>query len=311
MMTRKFFATIITFIISLNAMAQKKEGREAIKQLCGCFSVTFNYAETFTNDTIKKHLAHPLNNKAVAEYSYPILETDTKVVIQHLLVIPDGKGTVIKHWREDWEYEQTDTWQYTNTNEWTKVKLPKEAVKGKWTQSVWEVTDAPRYTGTSEWVHTNNQTFWLNTTDSPLPRREFTKRSDYNILQRTNRIVVSPEGYLHEQDNKKIIRHAGLADSIQAEEKGYNHYVRLPESDCARAKDFWTKEKAAFWKDVVNIWDRKMNAAQKVRIENRLDGQFLFQELDEVQQNGLKEEALKKAMDELLSKYISTLQEIP
>ncbi|WEK35567.1 MAG: hypothetical protein P0Y53_24040 [Candidatus Pseudobacter hemicellulosilyticus] len=303
-MIRKVLFTGTLMMAVFSGMAQKKQGREAISNLCGCFAVTFNYAETFTNDTTVKRLAHPMDNFAVTELAYIIEETKDKVMIQHLLVIPDGKGTVIKHWREDWQYEQTERWQYTNDKEWTRLQLPRAAVKGQWTQSVWEVSDAPRYAGSSEWVRANNQIFWLNTTDAPLPRREYTTRKDYNILERTNRITVSPAGYLHEQDNKKIIRNPGTADSLLAGEKGYNKYVRLPDSACAGAKAFWTAERAAYWQDVKEVWAQKMNASGKIILQNKVAGKVLFMELDELAEKELAREEKKKAVEALISKYL-------
>lgn len=304
-MIKRILVTGAVVFTAFSTMAQKKEGAEAIKQLCGCFGVTFNYAETFTNDTVKKRYAHPLDNFAVTEYAYPITETPAKIVIQHLLVIPDGKGTVIKHWREDWQYEQTESWQYTNAKEWTKKQVPLATVKNQWTQSVWEVSDAPRYTGTSRWVESNNQTFWLSTTDAPLPRREYTTRKDYNVLNRTNRIAVSPAGYMHEQDNKKIIRNAGVADSILAEEKGYNKYVRLPDSECAQAKAFWTKMQSEYWKDVREIWEQKMNAANKIVLQTKIEGKVLHEELDELAEKQLDRAEKKKEIAVLISKYMT------
>lgn len=300
-------SVLVTFIIVLcgcGVMAQKKEDIAAIKKLCGCFAVTFNYAETFTNDTVKKRYAHPLDNFAVTEYAYPIEERRNKIVIQHLLVIPDEKGTVIKHWREDWQYEQREIWQYTNAREWTKVNRPLSDVKGQWTQSVWEVSDAPRYTGTSEWVQVNKENLWTSTTDAPLPRREYTTRHDYNVLNRTNRMHVTEAGYLHEQDNKKIIRKAGIADSVLAEEKGYNKYVRLPESSCAQAKAFWTAARAGYWKDVRLTWTEKMNTSEKITLLSKVDGNYLFEKLDELSARQMSASERTTSIRELLTRYM-------
>lgn len=287
-----------------SAFAQNQADVEAIKKLCGCFSVTFNYAETFTNDTLHKRYAHPMDNRAVVEYAYPIEESANRIVIQHLLVIPDGKGTVIKHWREDWVYQQTERWEYTAPNEWTKLRVPPAEVEGEWTQSVWEVTDAPRYMGSSAWTRTNNQVFWLNSADAPLPRREFTKRQDYNIMNRTNRIVVSDEKYVHEQDNKKIIRTPGKADSLLAEEKGYNTYVRLPEADCAGAKSFWTAAQSDFWTEVREIWEEKLSSATNVKIVPAIAGKPLYQTLDELMHKELAAHERKEAIDSLISRHV-------
>jgi len=44
-----------------------------------------------------------------------------------------------------------------------------------------------------------------------LPRREYSKRSDYNVMMRGNHVEITDEGWLHEQDNEKVIRDKDLA----------------------------------------------------------------------------------------------------
>ncbi|RYH09545.1 hypothetical protein EON65_40040, partial [archaeon] len=125
----------------------------------------------------------------------------------------------MKHWREEWTYENPVYWRYKGDRLWVKEILKPEDVKGKWTQSVWEVSDEPRYQGLSQFVNLDNKIIWQSTTDAPLPRREYSVRSDYNILKRTNRINIVENGYVHEQDNIKIQRANG-EDKILVEEKG-------------------------------------------------------------------------------------------
>lgn len=303
-----FFKKILPLLIVtpaslITAGAQTVQDKTSIDKLCGCFAVTFNYAETFTNDTTHTFKSHPRDNRSVVEYELPLLKTDKKVVIQHILVVPGG--TVIKHWREDWDFEKTEQWQYVKDHIWKKVKLLPREVKDTWTQSVWEVTDAPRYMGAGKWVQLNKEVFWLNTTDAPLPRREYTTRNDYNVMNRTNRLVVSDKGYVHEQDNKKIIRADNVVDSVLAEEKGYNNYVRLPEGDCAAAKTFWNEDKAAFWLAVREAWDDILNHANFVQLQGKVDGKRLYEALDDLE-NAQVVSDRKLAIRQLLDKYVRT-----
>lgn len=284
------------------AQAQTAKDQEAIRNLCGCFEVSFNYAETFTNDTTVKKTVGKLDEHAVVEMVLPLESSPKKYVMQHILV---AGGHVIKHWREDWEFEKTNLWSYNGDQKWfRKAALSANAVKGEWTQTVWEVDDAPRYQGTSKWLETNGQLFWLNTADAPLPRREYTKRSDYNVMERTNRLIVSPKGYMHEQDNKKIIRKEGTADSVLAYEKGYNNYVRVADSKCEAALKFWTPEKKAFWKDVVTVWDEQMAKGNHLNITKAVDDQLLYEALDVVEQKQLKDAARKKEIEKTILQYI-------
>ena len=290
--------------------AQSALDKSSIDKLCGCFAVTFNYAETFTNDTNNTFKSHPRDNRPVTEYELPIIKTPKRVVIQHILVVPGGM--VIKHWREDWDFEKTVRWEYVKDHTWKKVKLSPKEVKDTWTQSVWEVTDAPRYMGAGKWVNLNNQTFWLNTTDAPLPRREYTTRKDYNVMNRTNRLVVSDQGYIHEQDNKKIIRTDNTADSLLAEEKGYNDYVRLPEGKCESAKKFWSGYKAAFWADVRSNWDDILDKANFIQLKGKVDGKRMYESLDDLENAQTKANPIdrKAAIRQLMDKYVVILNNL-
>jgi hypothetical protein len=155
--------------------------------------------------------------------------------------------------------------------------LKPEQVKGKWTQAVWEVSDAPRYQGASEWVNTDGKTFWLNTADAPLPRREYSTRSDYDILKRTNRLVLNGSGYTHEQDNQKIIRREGQ-DKLLVEEKGINSYVKVDDQKCAVARAWWEKNKV-YWTKVRTIWEQFLVAHTTVALKDTVAGKVMHESL--------------------------------
>ena len=158
-----------------------------------------------------------------------------------------------------------------------KEQVPAEQVKGKWTQTVWEVADEPRYQGFSQFVNMDGKIIWQNTTDAPLPRREYSVRSDYNILKRTNRLNITDSGYVHEQDNKKIIRANG-ADKLLVEEKGLNTYKRIDEKECAAARDYWAGNKD-YWGRVRKIWDAYTDTHDTISLKNKIDGKFLHEYL--------------------------------
>ena len=250
--------------------AQNEPGKKNIESLCGCFEVEFKYVETFSPDeNYKFHEREKINGGI--ELVLPVEISDKKIVLQHLLVISDNY--IVKHWREDWTFENPVQWKYQGDHVWKKVKVDPATVKGKWTQTVWEVSDAPRYQGYSEWVTTDGTTFWQNTTDAPLPRREYSVRDDYNILQRTNRIHISNEGWLHEQDNKKIIRKDGK-DKLLAEEKGINSYKKVDIKECDAAKKYW-EQYAGYWAKVRQVWENYMAAHAAVELKTSVDGKPL------------------------------------
>lgn len=271
-MIKKITSLALLAIILNPAIAQTPD--KNINKLCGCFEVEFKYAETFAPDPGYKFHEREIINGGL-EYVFPVEAGNKKIVLQHLLVITDSM--IIKHWREDWTYENPVIWKYKGNKTWSKEIQKPEAVKGKWTQSIWEVSDEPRYQGSSEWINANGETFWLNTTDAPLPRREYSVRHDYNILNRTNRIVINDNGYLHQQDNKKLIRENGI-DKLLVEEKGINSYVRKDVSACAAAKAWWEKNKA-YWEKVRSIWEEKIAGTSIIRLETKVNDKVLHEYL--------------------------------
>jgi len=248
---------------------QLQNGKKNIEKMCGCFDVDFKYAETFSpDDNYKFHNREHLQG---LELALPIEQSDKKIVIQHLLVV--GDSMIVKHWREDWTYESPVLFKYEGDKKWTKQELKPADVKGKWTQTVWEVDDAPRYQGVSEWITTDNKTFWQNTTNAPLPRREYTTRNDYNILRRGNRLTLTDSGWIHEQDNDKITK-TGNTEKLIAQEKGINAYYKTKDADCAIAKAWWEKN-GAFWNRVRTEWEAVLKTQASINLKSKVDNKSL------------------------------------
>ena len=266
---------VVGLILSLEA--QSLHDKKYIEKLCGCYEVEFKYAETFSPDTSYKfHDRDEISGGL--ELILPIEVSDKKMVLQHLLVITDSM--IIKHWREDWTYENPTIFLYRGNKLWTKEQLKPEEVFRKWTQPVWEVSDAPRYQGASEWINTDGKTFWQNTSDAPLPRRGYSVRNDYNILKRTNRIILTNDGWIHEQDNQKIIRNKGT-DRLLVEEKGINSYKKMVDSKCAAAKVYWEKNKQ-YWAKVRAAWEEYLASHSSVELKDKVDGKPLHQHLTDL-----------------------------
>ncbi|MFT3980697.1 MAG: hypothetical protein QM687_09535 [Ferruginibacter sp.] len=285
---KKIVIPFLALALPSMVFAQKPADRKLIDNLCGCFDVDFKYAETFAPDIdYKFHAKEEI--PPVAELALPIEQSDKKVVIQHLLVVNDTM--VVKHWREEWTYENPVVWTYNSDRSWTKKTLKPEEVKGKWTQTVWETSDEPRYQGLSQFVHMDGKIIWQNTTDAPLPRREYSTRSDYNILKRTNRINVTDSGYLHEQDNVKIIRTNGK-DQVLVQEKGLNNYKRIASTECDAAVKYWEKNHV-YWDKVRKAWDSYIASSNVIKLEFKVDGKMLHEYLFKLG----REYATKKVTD--------------
>ncbi|MFK8294713.1 DUF6607 family protein [Capnocytophaga canimorsus] len=237
---------VVLCIISFlgEAKAQNKKDIKAIKSMCGCYEVTFRYAETFQYGADSTYVPSKSSRSKALEWVELIEDNKKKLVLQHLLVVGKrDKQHVIKHWRQDWIYQNTDLLKYIKDNEWSSYSLPKSAVKGQWTQKVYQVDDSPRYEQTATWVHVDGKSFWESEADAPMPRREQEIRNDYNVLLRRNQHEITNYGWLHQQDNDKVLRRDDKDDLVIAQERGYNTYKKVADEKCKAAQEFWQENK--------------------------------------------------------------------
>ncbi|WP_276165377.1 DUF6607 family protein [Zobellia alginiliquefaciens] len=302
-MKKSLFLLLLTSTISFPGIAQKnkqKQDAEAIKKMCGCFEVTFNFAETFnyTNDSLYK----PSKTKVDKGLEWAQLVTNKadQVTIQHILQVGNpAEPMIIKHWRQDWLFENQDLYLYNADNNWTYKNKTNEEVDGQWTQKVYQVDDSPRYEGTATWVHVDGKSYWENTTPAPLPRREYTTRGDYNLTMRGNRQEITDYGWVHDQDNDKILRKEGNDDVLIAKEKGYNTYVKVDDSRCAAAAAWW-KENAEKWKLVRSKWDKVFDRKTDLHLAEKVDNKVLYKYLfdDEI--------VKKKEIEEIIESFVTT-----
>ena len=265
----------ILVAINLNAQSKLKKDIASIKQMCGCFEITFEFSETFIYS--KDSLYQPSKNKTDRglEWAQLVVDEKDRITIQHILQVGDSSDPyIVKHWRQDWLYQNQEFYHYDGDNNWKYVKLPKQDVKGQWTQKVFQVDDSPRYEGSSSWVHIDGKSYWENYTDAPLPRRERTIRSDYNVLNRGNRHEIKEIGWVHDQNNKKIVRSENK-DLVIAMEKGYNTYKRVEDEKCSGASDWWEENKEK-WELVRLKWDEVFSRNQLLSLEKQIDDKPLF-----------------------------------
>ena len=261
--------------INLNAQSKLKKDIASIKQMCGCFEVTFEFSETFIYS--KDSLYQPSKNKTDRglEWAQLVVDEKDRITIQHILQVGDSSDPyIVKHWRQDWLYQNQEFYYYDRDNNWKYVKLPKQDVKGQWTQKVFQVDDSPRYEGSSSWVHIDGKSYWENYTDAPLPRRERTIRSDYNVLNRGNRHEIKEIGWVHDQNNKKIVRSENK-DLVIAMEKGYNTYRRVEDEKCSAASNWW-EENNEKWELVRLKWDEVFSRNRQLSLKSQVDDKPLF-----------------------------------
>lgn len=282
MKMKKIALSIIAmgFMIAVSAQSKKQaKDLEAIKQMCGCFEVTFNFSETFSysNDSLYK----PSKNKVskALEWAALVDNENDKISIQHILQVGNpAKPMIVKHWRQDWLFENRNFYMYNTENDWTFEKKRKKDVTGQWTQKVFQVDDSPRYEGSGTWVHVDGKSYWENITPAPLPRREYTTRSDYNLTMRGNRQEIKDFGWVHDQDNDKIIRENGKQDVLIAKEKGYNTYTRVDDSRCAAAANWWDINTNK-WATVRLKWEEIYNREKDLSLEAKVNNMALYKHL--------------------------------
>lgn len=282
---KKLITSVYLLLIITGVFAQQKtvapaksnfqQDKETIKAMAGCYKVSFEFAETFSPDTGYKY--HDRKFDWGIEYVFAVEETDKKISLQHLLIVNDTM--IIKHWRQDWVYENTEILNYYKDNEWRKIKLTPEQAKGTWTQKVYQVDDGPRYEGYGTWLHVDDRHFWESTSDAPLPRREFTKRNDYNVLRRHSRMELTDYGWILEQDNEKILRGNGM-DKLICWEKGLEKFHK-GNYNCQPAIDWWTKN-TQYWSDVRKVWNEVYAQTSILKIEKRINNKVLYEHLFEM-----------------------------
>lgn len=293
------FAIGLSFSVSAQNKKRKKDA-EAIKNMCGCFEVTFNFAETFNYSSDSLYKPSKTKVSKALEWAQLVTDENDKIQIQHLLQMGNpADPMIIKHWRQDWLFENEDFYMYNADNQWTFNQKTKGDVKGQWTQKVYQVDDSPRYEGSGSWVHVDGKSYWESTTPAPLARREYTTRSDYNILMRGNRQEITDYGWLHDQDNSKLIREDGKEDFLLAKEKGYNTYVKVDDSRCAVAAKWWV-DHTDKWITVRAKWDEVYGRNKDLSLEAKVDNKALYKHLfddaitEDVQINPVIESFVKK-----------------
>jgi len=297
---KKIFLQVLTIIIviSANAQSKKTKDKNSIKEMCGCFEITFNFAETFNYSKDAAYLPSKTKVSKGLEWAELVEDENNKISIQHILQVGNpNKPMIVKHWRQDWLYQNTVFYMFNGNNNWIFEKKEKKSVKKQWTQKVYQVDDSPRYEGSGTWVHLDGKSYWENTTTAPLPRREYTQRSDYNITLRGNRHEITNYGWVHDQDNSKILRQNGKEDFILANEKGYNTYKKVPDARCKVAKEWWIANTSK-WEMVRNKWNEVYGRNTNLTLETKVDNKPLYKHLFS------EEVTTKEEMENIIESFV-------
>lgn len=294
-------AFLLLVVFLTNAQSKKTKDKNAIHKMCGCFEVTFNFSETFNYSKDSTYKPSKIKVAKALEFAALVKDKKNRISIQHILQVGNpSKPMIMKHWRQDWIYQNTDFYMYNGNNNWNFEKKNKKEVKKQWTQKVYQVDDSPRYEGSGTWIHVDGKSYWENTTTAPLPRREYTKRSDYNITLRGNRNEITKYGWVHDQDNSKLIREPGKKDIVLAKEKGYNTYVKVDINRCKQASNWWKKHNNK-WQLVRNKWSEIYSRNTNLSLESKINNKPLYKHLfsDKITK--------EKEMNEIIESFVKKI----
>lgn len=259
------------------------QDRAAILAMTGGFEVDFQFTETVALAP-GYELKKPYESKAY-ELVKVAEDEGTRITLQHLLVVEDESGpAVIKHWAQIWQYEDSLSLDYEGDRSWVPVKHSPEETTGTWTQLVTQTDDSPRYKAQGSWSHLGGSSTWTSKVSTrPLPRRDYTKRKDYDLLVVVNHHIITPHGWVHQQDNRKLVSREGQRQFLCVE-AGLNRYRRVIDAAGVEgfgiAEAYWEKTQD-YWKQVREAWMKVIAGSEKpIRYEAQIGGARLMSEIN-------------------------------
>ncbi|TCO78531.1 DUF6607 family protein [Chromatocurvus halotolerans] len=269
----------------------RERDRRAILAMAGDYRTTFDFIETI-GLTPGYEPARPYRSWGT-ERVYVVKDTPHAVSLQHILVTrirqDDGELSepfVVKHWRQDWHYEDRNVQAFVAPGLWAHERLDEQDAEGRWTQSVFQVDDSPRYEASGVWVHSGDHSYWQSDQRRrPLPRREFSVRDDYQALLGSHRITITPSGWVQEEDALKLVLMDDTGPHPEtphlAREAGLSRYERIRDYDFSPGDDYWQRT-GPFWSAVRDYWSGVYAQHRDFRLEDTVDGKPLFVSLFEL-----------------------------
>ncbi|MEM0929146.1 MAG: DUF6607 family protein [Pseudomonadota bacterium] len=250
--------------------------RATILAMAGEFKVTFDFTETVS--FVEGYELKEPKLSGAHEVVRVVEDRGDLIRLQHLLVVgPDDSPFVVKHWRQDWEFEPERVLIFVGGNAWEWRDVPRSERKGAWSQTVYQVDDAPRYGAVGTWAYDDGLSEWTPQQEwRPLPRRDMTTRDDYHTVDAVNRHVVTPWGWVHEQDNSKLILSGEPTALVR--EVGVNSYRQFDDFPVHAADSYW-EATSEYWAGVRAEWTSIADANQRFAITIKGETQDLYMPL--------------------------------
>jgi hypothetical protein len=264
--------------------------RRAILAMAGDYRVTFDFLEieTFQPATERDKPYQSWGTERI----YVDADTGKYISLVHILdmrILQDdgtlSEPIVTKHWRQSWSYEPNELVEYKGRNRWERRKLSSAERSGQWSQTVYQVDESPRYASVGRWNHTGSFSSWISAdTWRPLPRREWSVRSDYQVLLGTNRHTITATGWLQEENNlKMVLAKDGTVDPAQpyrSREYGVARYAKIQGGDFQAADEYYQRTRS-FWTGVLTNWHDLFQSHSVVTLRAPVDQAGLFRKLFE------------------------------
>ena len=228
--------------------------RQAILAQAGQYRVHFDMRENVSFNPDYDPMEGKLSGGS--EIVRVVYDHGDRISVQHILVMePKGDAVVIKHWRQDWAYQPETVLTYAGPNQWMLTPVSADARQGAWSQTVWQTDDSPRYGGVGRWTYANGMTVWTSEpTWRPLARRDAVLNPIYDRYLGTNRHALTPNGWVHIQDNMKMSGRAGGEPVAIVQEDVVNTYDRSTSYSPKAGDDYWAAT-TAYWAAVRDAWD--------------------------------------------------------
>ena len=289
-----------------------EQDRLSILSMTGDYKVTFDFTETVA--FLESYELKEPKLSGGHESVRVVEDRGDFISLQHLLVVgPDESPFVVKHWRQDWQYEPARVLVFVGGNAWEWRDVPASERAGTWSQTVYQVDDSPRYGAVGTWTYEDGLAEWTPPQEwRPLPRRDMTTRDDYHAVDAVNRHVITPWGWVHEQDNSKLI----LSGSPQAlvREMGVNTYRAFDDYPVEAAEAYWDAT-ADYWAGVRAHWNKIEAENERFAITIKGETEALYSPLFELAmavENGEKpsDDAIAEAstvIDRFVTPHIGTL----
>ena len=293
----------------------RERDRRAILAMAGDYRTSFDFIETigFTEGYQPRAPYQSWGTERV----YVVANEPEFVSLQHIIVMhfldADGfesDAMVVKHWRQDWQYEDAEVHAFQGRGAFARRVLDQASQKGAWTQTVFQVDDSPRYEAVGRWTHASGVSYWQSDDRRrPLPRREFSVRGDYQALYGSHRITITPAGWTQEEDALKLVLDENNRPSSSrpylAREAGLSRYDRVLDYDFSAGDEYW-QNTGAFWSRVRHYWDALYKAESAFSFVKSAEGMPMFMALFGMAGEDYESEAdMDTAIAALLASYVT------